>query len=223
MARPRTVLLDIDGTLLDSNDAHASAWRAALLETGLDVPLPRLRSLIGMGGDQLLAAIGVDPQSPQGQSATARKKEIFLNRLLPSLTPFPGTRALVERLRERGFELVVATSSGADEVKRLIERAGIEDLVPHATTADDVGASKPEPDIVRAALEKARVRPDQAVLLGDTPYDLEAANRAGVRMIALRCGGWDFANGGPVAVYDDPIDLLAHWDSSPLGGELAPV
>jgi HAD superfamily hydrolase (TIGR01509 family) len=219
--RPTTVLLDIDGTLLDSNDAHASAWRAALHEVGIDVPLTRVRELIGMGGDQLLAAVGVPEDSPQGKNATARKKEIFLHRLLPSLAPFPGTRALLERLAERGFECVVATSAGEDEVRGLLERAGIEDLVPLHVTADDVRDSKPEPDVVRAALRKAGVRPEEAVLLGDTPYDLEAATRAGVAMVAVRCGGWDFADGGPVAVYDDPIDLLARWDESPFSAGLS--
>lgn len=221
MARPTTVLLDLDGTLLDSNDAHASAWRAALLESGADVPVERIRRLIGMGGDELLGALGVDPGSARGKNAVSRKKEIFLHRLLPSLLPFPGTRAFVERLGEQGFARVVVTSSGADEVKALLERAGVEDLLTTFTTADDVGASKPAPDPVHAALRRVRARPEHAVLVGDTPYDLEAARRAGVAMIAFRCGGWTFDDGGPVAIYDDPLDLLAGWNESPLAADLA--
>jgi HAD superfamily hydrolase (TIGR01509 family) len=223
MSRPTTVLLDLDGTLLDSNDAHASAFRAALAESGTDVPVERIRRLIGMGGDELLTELGVDPRSAQGENVLARKKEIFLHRLLPSLAPFHGTRALIERLAEKGFTCVVVTSAGTDEVKALLERAGVEDLLTVYTTADDVDASKPAPDPVHAGLRKAGARPDDAVLLGDTPYDLEAAREAGVGMIAVRCGGWTFDDGGPIAIYDDPLDLLAHWDESPLAGDPIPA
>jgi HAD superfamily hydrolase (TIGR01509 family) len=217
---PTTVLLDIDGTLLDSNDAHASSWKAALTEANVDVPLARLRSLIGMGGDKLLAEVGLAEDQEPGRTVAERKKEIFRARLLPSLQPFHGTRALLERLGERGLALVAATSAGSDEVRELLERAGVDDLVRERVTADDVDRTKPDADPVRAALARVRARPEEAVLLGDTPYDLASARKARVAMIALRCGGWDFADGGPAAVYDDPMDLFAHLDESPLGGEL---
>ena len=211
-----TVVLDIDGTLLDSNDAHASAWREALRTVGVEVDLQRLREWIGMGGDQLLAQLGLSDETEPGRTAAERKQAIFRQRLLPVVQPFSGTRALLERMAEEGLRRVVATSAGRDELRDLLERAGVDDLVHPAASGDSVDHSKPAPDVVSAALERAGAIRGEAVMLGDTPYDLQAASRAGIQMIALRCGGWTFDDGGPIAVYDDPADLLRHWDASPL-------
>jgi phosphoglycolate phosphatase-like HAD superfamily hydrolase len=118
----------------------------------------------------------------------------------------------------RGLTLVIATSAGGDEMRGLLERAGVGDLIDDATSSGDVESSKPDPDVIGAALRKGRLRAEETVMLGDTPYDIAAAARAGVPTVALRCGGWwdDLALGGAVAIYRDPADLLAHYDESPL-------
>jgi HAD superfamily hydrolase (TIGR01509 family) len=207
------VLFDVDGTLIDSNDAHARAWTQALQDHGVDTDVDRVRSLIGMGGDKLLpATAGVSESSDRGQSIARRKTELFDARLL-TLRPTRGAHALLHYLRQAGMRLAIASSAGDAELHRLLKQAGLDGLIPTQTTKDDAGESKPDPDIVHAALEKAGALPTRAVLVGDTPYDIEAARRAGVSSIALRCGGYwpDEAFAGALAVYDDPEDLLAHW------------
>jgi HAD superfamily hydrolase (TIGR01509 family) len=213
------VILDIDGTLLLSNDAHARAFVDAAAELGIQADFETIRRLIGMGGDKLIpAAFGFQKESKQGKKLDRRKGEIFRERYLPTLEPAPGARALLEHLRRDGIGLVVATSSDAADVNALLEQAGVRDLIEDATSAGDVEASKPDPDVVHAALRKTGAPARAVVMLGDTPYDVEAASRALVRIIAVRCGGWgDRDLRGAVAVYDDPEDLLAHYAESPLG------
>jgi HAD superfamily hydrolase (TIGR01509 family) len=219
VARPSAVILDIDGTLLLSNDAHARAFVDAAAELGIQADFETIRRLIGMGGDKLIpAAFGFQKESKQGKKLDRRKGEIFRERYLPTLEPAPGARALLEHLRRDGIGLVVATSSDAADVNALLEQAGVRDLIEDATSAGDVEASKPDPDVVHAALRKTGAPAREVVMLGDTPYDVEAASRALVRIIAVRCGGWgDRDLRGAVAVYDDPEDLLAHYAESPLG------
>jgi len=214
----RTVLLDIDGTLIDSNDAHARAWVESLRAHGYVVPFEQVRPLIGMGGDKLLPELtGLDPESGEAERLGATRSELFL-RELPSLQPTRGARPLLEHLLDVGFELVVATSAKEDEVRALLEQAGVSDLIQLASSADDAERSKPDPDIVQAALRLSGSQAAHSAMLGDTPYDIEAAARARVPAIALRCGGWwdDAALSGATALYDDPADLLAHFDDSPL-------
>ena len=214
------VLLDIDGTLLDSNDAHARAWVSAFADHGYVIPFASVRPLIGKGGDKLIPELtGLDPDSGEAARIGESRAEIFRERELPSLVPTPGARALLERLTALGFELTVATSAKADEVTALLQQAGVADLIHTASSADDAERSKPDPDIVRAALRQANRRAGECVMLGDTPYDVEAAARARVPCVTLRCGGWsDAALAGAVAVYDDPADLLAHLQTSPFAG-----
>ena len=213
-----TVLLDLDGTLIDSNDAHARAWVEALAVHGYVVPFERVRPLIGKGGDKVTPElIGVDPESEDAERNSKTRSEIFRTRELPSLRPTPGARALLEHLQAQGLELVVATSAKEAELQALLEQAGVADLIVAASTADDAKRSKPDPDIVRAALATVRRPAWHSVMIGDTPYDVEAATRARVPIIALRCGGWDDAAlAGALACYDHPADLLAHYDDSPL-------
>ncbi len=217
--RPRGVLLDIDGTLIDSNDAHARSWVDALAEHGHTVAFERVRPLIGMGGDKLLPELtGLDAEGPEGERISTRRRELFLTRHLPRLTPCRGARALVERLRGDGVQLIAASSAQQDELGPLLEQAGVADLIEAATSSDDAERSKPDPDIVAAALRRGRLAAQDVVMIGDTPYDIAAARRAGVRLIALRCGGWDDDGlAGAAAIYDDPADLLAHYEQSPLG------
>jgi HAD superfamily hydrolase (TIGR01509 family) len=212
----RAVLLDVDGTLVDSNDAHAQAWVDALAEDGLPFPVARVRPMIGMGGDQLLPALtGITKDEPRGKALSERRSEIFLQRYLPTLQAFAGAKDLVARLRARGLRTVVATSASEDEAKRLIEIAGIADLVDAKTTADDAEASKPAGDLIAAAVARAGVEAADTLLLGDTPYDIAAGKRAGVGTIALRCGGFSDAElAGATAIYDGPAALLAAFDRS---------
>lgn len=221
MSRVRAVILDVDGTLLLSNDAHARAFLDAARDLGLPVPeFEEVRRLIGMGGDKLIPRVwGFEKESPRGTELSDRKGEIFRERYLPELQPAPGARALLERMEREGLRRVVATSAQKKDLRGLLERAGVEDLIQESTSASEVEESKPDPDVVEEALRDAGHPAEEVVMLGDTPYDVEAARRAGVRILAVRCGGWgDEELRGAVAVYDHPADLLARYDQSPLGG-----
>jgi HAD superfamily hydrolase (TIGR01509 family) len=219
MPRIDAVLLDIDGTLVDSNDAHAHAWVDTLAQFGHDVPFERVRSLIGKGGDKLLIqAAGIDKGSPEGKRIDAARAERFMRGYLPHLKPVPGARQLLERMREDGLTLVVATSAKKAEMDALLDICKAQDLVHAETSSDDADKSKPDPDIIVAALQKAKAAPTAALMLGDTPYDVDAARRAGVDALAVRSGGWDTAAlDGAIAIYDDVADLLARYADSPLG------
>ena len=215
---PLTILLDVDGTLIDSNDAHARAWVDVCEEFGHECDYESIRRMIGMGGDKLMPkAFGIEHDSDEGKKMSKRRSEIFLERYLPTLRPFPQARELLLRMREDGHSLVVATSAKKDEMKKLLKAAGIDDLLEEATSSSDAKHSKPDPDIVNAALEKSDAKPDTARMLGDTPYDIAAATGAGVSIIALRCGGWSTEElEGALAVYADPAELLREYDRSPL-------
>ena len=217
MSRPRAVILDVDGTLIDTNDAHAHAWVDVCNEFGFPVAFGRVRERIGMGGDRVLPALtGLSEDSETGTKMKERRGEIFRERYLPSCLPFPGARELLERVQGDGMQLVVATSASADDMAALLKAAGVADLIEAKASSSDAEESKPAPDIVEAALANAGVSSAEAVMLGDTPYDVKAANRAGVRCVALRSGGWDDeALSDAVAIYQDTADLLAHYDESP--------
>src|SRR6478609_3896145 len=149
----RTVLLDIDGTLIDSNDAHARAWVDSLRAHGYVIPFEEVRPLIGMGGDKMLPILtGLDPDSGEAKRLTETRSQLFLKRELPTLRPTKGARALLEQLTSIGMELVVATSSQPNEVQALLEQAGVADLIQLASSAKGSERSKPDPDIVKAAL-----------------------------------------------------------------------
>lgn len=217
MATLRAVLLDIDGTLVDSNDAHARAWQGALEHFGHSVAFETLRALIGKGGDKLLAeAVGVDKASPHGEAVDALRGRTFLREELPRLRPFPRARDLLVRLRDDGLRLVVATSAKRAEMDALLELCAATDLIDANTSSDDADNSKPDPDIVEAALQKGGVSAGESLMLGDTPYDVEAARRCGVSTVAVRSGGWDDAAlDGALEIYDDVAALLARYDDSP--------
>jgi HAD superfamily hydrolase (TIGR01509 family) len=214
----RAVLLDVDGTLLDSNDLHAEAWRVTLERAGFEVPFARVRELIGMGGDKLLPALtGLRDDSARGRELTQERQTLFLSELAPRARALPGARALVERILDAGQQPVVATSANAAELAVLLRRANVDDLLRQTTTSDDAERSKPDPDIVRAALDLAGVRPAEAVMVGDTPYDLKAAARAGVGFVGVRSGGYDdHALRGALALYQDAAELCARYEESPL-------
>jgi HAD superfamily hydrolase (TIGR01509 family) len=213
------VIFDIDGTLVDSNDAHAQSWVDTFAEAGYNVPFDVVRPLIGMGGDKLLPkAAHIKHDSEEGKKLTKRRSEIFQKKYLPKLQPLPGSRALVERVREEGLKPVVATSAKDNELEGLLKAAQVNDLMEERATSSDAKRSKPDPDIVHAAIEESGIRSESLVMIGDTPYDVEAASRAGVRIIGFRSGGWnDEQLRGAAEIYDGPEDLLSHYDSSLLG------
>ena len=212
------VLFDVDGTLVDSNDAHARAWVEAFREDAIAVTYDEVRRCIGMGGDKLIPEVsGIDADSTQGQRIGSRRGAIFAATHLPTLRPFRGAGALVAALEARGRKTGAASSAKKDELRALLQLAGATSLIAHATSSDDAEESKPDPDIILAALACVQALPGDAVMIGDTPYDVEATTRAGVATVAFRCGGWDDASlAGAIAIYDGPWDLLAHLDASPL-------
>ena len=214
------VLLDIDGTLVDSNEAHAKAWAEAFRAYGYAFCAADLQPLIGMGGDKVMATLvpGLAPDDGQlGQKIAEKRSRLFLAEYASNLKPAPGARDLLLALRQRDCTLIVASSAKNEELATLLRAARIEDLIEGAATADDADKSKPDPDIVQAALQKAGASPAHAVMLGDTPYDILAAHAAGVRIITVRCGGWREPElGDAEAVYDDPADVLAHLNREPL-------
>lgn len=219
MGNIRGVIIDVDGTLVDSNDVNAQAWLDVLDEYGHQVPFERARELVGMGSDTFLPeAIGVEKESPKGSAISERRSAIFKERYLSTIKPFPQTRALIERMQEQGLQLIVASSAQADEVEALLKLAGVDDLLEQRVSASDADSSKPNPDIVVAALEKLGMPAEEVVMLGDTSYDIEAAKKAGVLTVALRSGGWQDADlQDAVEIYNDPADLLANYDTSWLG------
>lgn len=221
MAGVDVVILDVDGTLIDSNDAHAQAWVDVGRDYGIDIAFDDVRPLIGMGSDKVLPVIaGVEKETSHGKMLADAHGERFRSAYLPTLKALDGARELLERLTHEGVELVVATSASKEDMRAILEHAGLADLIDDRTSSGDVDESKPEPDIVRAALKKVGADAERAVMLGDTPYDIEACVRAGVRCVAFRAGGlWsDTDLHDAVAIYDDPADLLANWDESPLAG-----
>jgi HAD superfamily hydrolase (TIGR01509 family) len=215
------VIFDIDGTLVDSNDAHAKSWVDTFAEAGYNVPFDAVRPLIGMGADKLLPkTIGISHDSDEGKKLIKRRSEIFRERYLSQLRPFKGSRELVKRIRSDGLKAVVATSAKDEEVKSLLKAAQVDDLMQEKATASDAKRSKPDPDIVHAAIDESGISPMHLVMIGDTPYDVEAASRAEVRAIAFRSGGWnDEALKGAVEIYDGPADLLARYESSLIARE----
>jgi HAD superfamily hydrolase (TIGR01509 family) len=215
----RGVIFDVDGTLVDSNDAHARSWVDTFAEAGYNVPFDVVRPLIGMGGDKLLPkTIGIAAESDEGKKLTRRRSEIFREKYLPHLKPLEGSRDLLLRVRADKLKPVVATSAKDEELEGLLKAAQVADLMEEKATASDAKRSKPDPDIVVAAIKESELPPSDLVMIGDTPYDIEAATKAGVRIIAFRSGGWkDPDLRGASEIYDGPADLLRHYDTSLLG------
>jgi HAD superfamily hydrolase (TIGR01509 family) len=207
------VLFDVDGTLVLSNDAHARAWEEAFAESGYEIQYDKIRRLIGMGGDKLIATLcpGLSDTEGDGKKIKGRRKEIFLDKYASQLQAAPGTRQLIEAVRSAGLKMMVASSATSDELGILLQAAGVDDLLTDATTSDDAENSKPDPDIVQVALRKIGLASAEVVMLGDTPFDIEAAAKAGVKCVALRCGGWEDSELHDAwAIFDDPADVLAH-------------
>ncbi|HEY0468685.1 MAG TPA: HAD family hydrolase [Polyangiaceae bacterium] len=220
----KAVLLDVDGTLVDSNDAHAQAWSEVFQRNGYPGTFEWVRELIGKGGDKLIPEItGLAEDSHEAKRLAKERSALFSREYLPQLRPFPRAEALLRRLSALDLKLIVASSANKDELQPLLEVCGALPFVDQQTSSDDAKHSKPDPDIVQVALRKAGCSAGEAVMLGDTPYDVQAAGKAGVRTVALRSGGHpDAALSGALEIYDDVADLLVHFETSvfALGREL---
>jgi HAD superfamily hydrolase (TIGR01509 family) len=217
----KAVIFDIDGTLIDSVDLHAKAWVEAFMHFGHEIAFQDLRSQIGKGGDQILNGL-LPPEVIEQRSEEIKdfRADLFKRRYLPQVRAFPGVRQLFEHIRAAGQRAVLASSGNADEVEQYKEIAGIADLIDSAASSDDAERSKPFPDIFQAALAKLQgLSSDEAVVIGDTPYDAEAARNAQMKSIGVLSGGFPeqaLRDAGCIAIYRGPEDLLQHYDSSPL-------
>jgi HAD superfamily hydrolase (TIGR01509 family) len=214
----RAALFDVDGTLVDTNDLHASAWRQAFAHFGHDVAQDVIRGQVGKGGDNLIPTLLPGLDEGRAEAIEAYRSGLFQRDYLPRAVPFPGVRELFLRMREGGVTIVLASSAGEAEVAYHLALIGCEDLVSATTSKDEVGASKPCPDIFEAALRKiAPLGREEAVVIGDSPWDVKAAARAGLRTSGFRSGGFDDATlteAGAFALYDGPRHLLAQYENS---------
>lgn len=208
------IIFDVDGTLVDSVDFHARAWQEVLSEFGHPVDFARIRSQIGKGGDQLLPVfLSKEELKLHDKEISARRTALFRDRYLEQVKGFPHVRELFQRLLQDGKRLALASSAIGEELQAYKTKAGIEDLVDTETSQDDAAHSKPHPDIFEAVLERLNHPPKaKTVVIGDTPYDIEAATRAGLRTIAVRSGGFpDSTLLDAIAIYDHPSALLDHY------------
>ncbi|MCW2695479.1 MAG: HAD-superfamily hydrolase, subfamily [Modestobacter sp.] len=220
MSEPTIAVLDVDGTLVDSNYQHALAWYRALRSLGEVYPVWRIHRLIGMGGDQLVAALGGDQLEERvGEKARELWVEEF-DRLVHEVAPLPGARDLLVAIKQRGHRLVLASSGKPQHVDASLELLGARDLADAWTSSGDVEASKPAPDLLQVALQKLGAPADAgSVLIGDSVWDVEAAKKAGMPAIVVRSGGFgddELRDAGAVALYDTPADLTAALDDTPL-------
>jgi phosphoglycolate phosphatase-like HAD superfamily hydrolase len=212
---PRAWLFDVDGTLVDTNDLHAAAWREAFLHFGHDVPLEAIRWQVGKGGDNLIPSLLPELGEDEQAALEAWRGDLFKRCYMPRAVPFEGVRALFERIVEDGARVVLASSSSEAEVAFYLAMIGAEDLVAASTSRDDADSSKPCPDIFEAALARLGLPPAEAVVVGDSVWDMKAACRSGLSAIGLRCGGFPDAaliEAGALALFDGPADLLARYD-----------
>jgi HAD superfamily hydrolase (TIGR01549 family) len=210
-------LLDVDGTLVDSNYQHAIAWYRAFRRHGVVPPLWRIHRHIGMGGDQLVAAVaGSSVERENGDDIRAAEGELYMQ-LIDEVAPFEGARELIVELKRRGHPVVLSSSAKQDEVDHYLDLLDARELADAWTTSTDVEATKPEPDLVRAALDAAGS--DDAVMVGDTVWDVEAAGRAGIKTVAVLSGGYaehELREAGAVAVFESVAELRSSLDETPL-------
>lgn len=222
----KAVIFDIDGTLVDSVDLHAQAWKETFKQYGKDIPYQQVRHQIGKGADQLLPVFFSREELEEfGEEMQEYRSKIFKRDYLPRVRAFPRVRELFERIIADGRRIALASSAKEDELAAYKKLANIADLVEEEASADDAEKSKPHPDIFEAALASlGDVKSDEAIAIGDTPYDAEAAGKIGLRTIGVLCGGFpetELTNAGASPIFEDPADLLARYDESPLGKRAA--
>jgi HAD superfamily hydrolase (TIGR01549 family) len=222
----KAVIFDIDGTLVDSVDLHAQAWKETFKQYGKDVPYQQVRHQIGKGGDQLMPVFFSREELEEfGEEMEEHRSKLFKREFLPRVRAFPKVRELFERIKADGKLLALASSAKEDELAAYKKIADIADLVEEETSSDDADKSKPHPDIFKAALEQlGDLKPDEVIVIGDTPYDAEAAGKLRLRTIGFLSGGFpeaELSGAGASPIFEDAADLLARYDESPLGQRAA--
>jgi len=214
------ILCDIDGTLVDSNHLHAKAWQDAFAGMDLSIGFEDALAQIGKGGDQLMPVfVPADKLDAVEKPLEAYRKFLFQTDYLHQVKPFPQVREFLLRLKEAGIRLSLASSASEEDLKVYKKIANMNDLIEESSSSDDAAKSKPHPDIFAATLKKLGLPAERAIALGDTPYDAEAAGKAGLRTIGVTCGGWSreaLLEAGCVAVYKDEAELLASFEDSVL-------
>ncbi len=217
---PDVLLTDIDGTLVDSNALHAEAWRRTFEHFGIQVGMDEAWRQIGKGGDQVIPVFVPEADRERLEKPLKEfRKQIFHRDYMPRMVAFSQARDLLVRVRKSGMKIALATSPDEEDLPTYGKLVGMEDLVNEASSSADAKASKPDADIFAAALKKVDMRAEQAVALGDTPWDAQAAGKLGIPVIGLTCGGWkadDLRDAGCVEVWQDLADLLLHFDKSAL-------
>ena len=213
----KAILFDIDGTLVDSNELHVTAWDEVFRESGHEFDRESLHEHIGKGGDKYVPALLPEASEDEQQQLREAHKRLFTGSYIEQVEAFPGARDLLLRVRDSGRKVVLASSASGEEIETHMRTLDARGIVDETTSNDDVEASKPSPDIFAAAAGKARVNPAEAIVVGDTPYDVEAASRCGIGTLAVRSGGFsDGALSGAIAIYDDVGALLADFEASAL-------
>jgi HAD superfamily hydrolase (TIGR01509 family) len=213
-----TALLDVDGTLIDTNYQHALAWYRAFRRHGIVQPVWRIHRSIGMGGDQLVPALVGEATDREKGDEIRDTRDALYEELIGEVEPFHGSHGLIAELKERGLRVVLASSSPEDEFEHYLELLDARELADAWTTKDDVETTKPAPDLVRAALDKAGTQ--AALMIGDTPWDIEAAAKAGVETVCVMTGGLsrqELLDAGAVAVFESVDELRQRLDETPLG------
>jgi membrane protein len=213
----KAILFDIDGTLVDSNDLHVLAWEEAFAEAGYTFDRKALHEQIGKGADNYVPALLPEVSDEEAERLGDAHGRIYKDKYLATVKPFPGARELMQRCKDAGHKVVLASSAAGPELEHYLELLDAADMVDGHTSADDVGCSKPCPDIFDTARQKIGVAPEEGLVIGDTPYDIEAAAKAGMKAIAVRSGKFpDESLAEAIAIYDDVATLLARFDASPL-------
>jgi HAD superfamily hydrolase (TIGR01509 family) len=214
-----TAILDIDGTLVDTNYHHALAWFRALRRSDLVLPVWRIHRHLGMGGDQMVTALcGETVEAEQGDAIRAAQGEEY-GKLIGEVQTMQDSRELVQALKDRGHAVVLASSAKQDEVDHYLDLLAARELVDAWTTSADVEVTKPAPDLVQAALQRVGARPDEAVMVGDTPWDIEAARGAELPTLAVVTGGFsaqELSEAGAAAVFESVAELRERLDETPL-------
>ncbi|MEQ8998360.1 MAG: HAD family hydrolase [Coleofasciculus sp. B1-GNL1-01] len=218
---PKAVIFDVDGTLVDSVDLHAQAWVEAFKQFGYDVPYDKIRHQIGKGSDYIIPVFISQAEFERlGEDIANYRKDFYQKNLLSQVRPFEGVRQLFKRLKSDGKQVALASSARTKTLNYYKELLEIEDLVDGATSRDDVEKPKPNPDIFQAALAKLDgVTPQEAIVVGDSPYDAQAACKINLDVIGVLCGGFSAAElkeAGCMRVYQNPADLLDNYHQSPL-------
>jgi len=218
----KAVLFDIDGTLVDSNDLHVRSWSEAFRAAGQFFDDEVIHGQIGKGADMLVPTLMPDTDAAEQERLGEAHGVVFKERYLDRVVPFPEARELLIRVHRAGKKVVLASSASSEELEHYVGLLDIRDIVAETTSAADVENTKPAPDIFATALRKvAPLGPNEVIVVGDTPYDAEAAGKCGITAIGLRSGGFPddaLRKAGAVMLYDNTADLLAKFDTSPLAG-----